>query len=68
MRSVAEPVADVAPENVRAWVRHLGREVDPVALRAELARGSLTEAFHRTAAEQPYGVALQVGEMRITHG
>jgi len=68
MRSVAERAAAVAPENVRAWERHLGREVDPVALRAELAAGSLTEAFHRTAAEQPDRVALQVGGTQITHG
>ncbi|HYH88947.1 MAG TPA: AMP-binding protein, partial [Solirubrobacteraceae bacterium] len=63
MPSVAEPV-----ESVRAWERHLGREVDPEALRAELVEGSLTEAFHRTAAEAPDRVALQVGETTITHG
>ena len=63
MPSVAEPV-----ESVRAWERHLGREVDPAALRAELVEGSLTEAFHRTAAEAPERVALQIGETTITHG
>ena len=68
MRSVAEPLAGVAPEHVRAWERHLGREVDPVALRAELTQGSLTDAFHRTASEQPDRPALQVGATQITHG
>jgi malonyl-CoA/methylmalonyl-CoA synthetase len=63
MPSVAEPV-----ESVRAWERHLGRELDPAALRAELVAGSLTEAFHRTAAEAPERVAVQIGEATITHG
>ena len=63
MPSVAEPIA-----SVRAWERHLGREVDPAALRAELVEGSLTEAFHRAAAEAPERVALQIGETTITHG
>jgi malonyl-CoA/methylmalonyl-CoA synthetase len=66
MPSVAESVA--SPENVRAWERHLGRDVDPAALRAELTRGSLTEAFHRTAAEQPDRPALQIGDTELTHG
>ena len=66
MPSVAKSV--VAPENVRAWERHLGRKVDPAELRADLGRGSLTEAFHRTAAEQPDRPALQIADAQVTHG
>jgi malonyl-CoA/methylmalonyl-CoA synthetase len=42
--------------------------VDPASLRAELVEGSLAEAFHRTAAEAPDRIALQVGGTTITHG
>jgi NAD(P)-dependent dehydrogenase (short-subunit alcohol dehydrogenase family) len=46
MRPLAEPMAGPSPESLRAWERHLGREVDPVALRAELADGTLTDTSY----------------------
>jgi malonyl-CoA/methylmalonyl-CoA synthetase len=53
---------------LRAWARHLGAEPDPDALRAELAAGTLTEAFHRTAERYPDRPALAVGGVVVTHG
>ncbi len=46
MRPLAEPMAGPSQASLRAWERHLGREVDLVALRAELADGTLTEASY----------------------
>ncbi|MCA1687719.1 MAG: AMP-binding protein [Actinobacteria bacterium] len=58
----------VAPGAVEAWRRHLGEEVDVDSLRAELARGSLPQAFHETAVRYPERVALAIDDALITHG
>ncbi len=58
----------VAPGAIEAWRRHLRKEVDAEALRAELARGSLPRAFHEGAARDPERVALTIDEEAITHG
>jgi len=60
--------AQVAPGAVEAWRRHLGREVDPDLLRAELAEGSLPQVFHDTAVRSPERTALTVDDETITHG
>ena len=39
--------------SVRAWALHAGTDVRPDELRADLAAGSLPEAFHRTAQRDP---------------
>jgi malonyl-CoA/methylmalonyl-CoA synthetase len=53
-----------------AWRLHLGAEadVDPPALRAELCRGSLPEAFHATARRHPDRPALGIGGRTLSHG
>ncbi len=51
-----------------AWRRHLGREPDPGALIAELASGSLPEAFHATAAAGADRPALSIDGVERTHG
>jgi malonyl-CoA/methylmalonyl-CoA synthetase len=61
-------VPEPSPHAVRAWSRHLGRDVDPARLRGELTSGTLTEAFHRTAAADPGRPALEVAGARLTHG
>ena len=61
---MAEPSATA----VRAWERHLGQAVDPVALREELAAGTLTDALRRTALEDPGRPALEVGGTAVSHG
>jgi len=62
-----EPTPDAYA--VRAWAAHLGAPVaDPARLRAELAAGTLTEAFHATARRRPRAPALQVGDESVTHG
>ena len=58
----------VAPEAIEAWERHLGRDVDPGALRAELVEGSLPQAFHNIAARYPERPALTIDDETITHG
>ena len=52
---------------VAAWSRHLGREAEPGALRAELTEGTLPEAFQATAREHPERMAFTVGGEAITH-
>ena len=65
--SVAAP-PKASPESVRAWTHHLGRSVDPVGLRRELTRGTLTEAFSRVAAASPVRPALEIDGAALNHG
>ena len=58
----------VAPGAIEAWERHLGRDVDPGALRAELVEGSLPQAFHNIAARYPERPALTIDDETTTHG
>ena len=58
----------VTPEVVEAWRRHLGEKVDAESLRAELAEGSLSRAFHDTAARDPDKTALTIDDEAITFG
>jgi malonyl-CoA/methylmalonyl-CoA synthetase len=58
----------VAPGVIEAWRCHLGEEVDAGALRSELARGSLSQAFHETARRYPGRTALTIDGASITHG
>jgi malonyl-CoA/methylmalonyl-CoA synthetase len=51
-----------------AWRRHLGHEPDPAALRAELAAGTLAEAFAAVAAQRPDALALEIDGTAVTHG
>jgi malonyl-CoA/methylmalonyl-CoA synthetase len=57
----------VAPGALDAWQRHLGREIDADALRAELVEGSLPQAFHETAVRAPKGTALTIDDETATH-
>lgn len=58
----------VAPGAAEAWQRHLGTEVDPDSLRAELTEGSLPQVFHDTAVRCGEQTALTVDDQTITHG
>src|SRR5918994_5471645 len=58
----------VDSETIRAWERHLGREVDADSLRAELVEGTLTRAFYDTAMRDPEQTALTIDGQEITHG
>src|SRR3954469_11259465 len=51
-----------------AWRRHLGADADPQALRAELAAGTMGEAFAATAADRPDAPALDIDGVALTHG
>jgi malonyl-CoA/methylmalonyl-CoA synthetase len=51
-----------------AWRRHLGADADPDALRAELAAGTMAEAFAATAADRPDAPALVIDGAAATHG
>jgi malonyl-CoA/methylmalonyl-CoA synthetase len=51
-----------------AWRRHLGADADPESLRAELAAGTLGEAFAATAADRPDAPALEIDGVALTHG
>ena len=51
-----------------AWRRHLGEDADPEALRAELAAGTMGEAFAATAADRPDAPALEIDGVALTHG
>jgi malonyl-CoA/methylmalonyl-CoA synthetase len=51
-----------------AWRIHLGADADPDALRAELAAGTMAEAFAATAAERPDAPALDIDGVAATHG
>ena len=57
----------VVPGAIEAWQRHLGREIDADALRAELVEGSLPQAFHETAVRAPKGTALTIDDETATH-
>ena len=61
-------IGQVAPGAAEAWQRHLGREVDPDSLRAELIEGSLPQVFHDTAVRCGGQTALTVDDETITHG
>src|SRR5919112_2013235 len=58
----------VAPGAAEAWQRHLGREVDPDSLRAELIEGSLPQVFHDTAVRCAGQTALTVDDETIAYG
>jgi malonyl-CoA/methylmalonyl-CoA synthetase len=58
----------VAPETIRAWERHLGREVEADSLRAKLVEGTLTRAFHDTATRYPERTALTIDGQTVTQG
>ncbi len=58
----------VAPETIRAWERHLGREVEADSLRAQLVEGTLPQLFHDTAIQDPERTALTIDGQKITHG
>jgi malonyl-CoA/methylmalonyl-CoA synthetase len=60
-------VADRHPASVAGWERHLGGPVDPAALRAELAAGSLPEAFAATAARRGDAPALEIDGRAASH-
>jgi malonyl-CoA/methylmalonyl-CoA synthetase len=51
-----------------AWRRHLGADADPDALRAELAAGTMAEAFAATAADRGDAPALAIDGVAATHG
>ena len=51
-----------------AWRRHLGEDADPDALRAELASGTMGEAFAAVAADRPETPALEIDGVALTHG
>ena len=51
-----------------AWRRHLGEDPDPDALRAELAAGTLGEAFAAIAGDRPDAPALEIDGVALTHG
>jgi malonyl-CoA/methylmalonyl-CoA synthetase len=50
-----------------AWRRHLGEDVDPEALRAELAAGTMGEAFAATATQRGDAPALEVDGAAASH-
>ena len=51
-----------------AWRRHLGEDADLGAVRAELAAGTVAEAFAAIAAERPDAPALDIDGTALTHG
>ncbi|HKZ27847.1 MAG TPA: long-chain fatty acid--CoA ligase, partial [Rubrobacteraceae bacterium] len=58
----------VAPETIRAWERHLGREVEADSLRANLVEGTLPQEFHDAATRYPERTALTIDGQKISHG
>ena len=58
----------IAPGALEAWQRHLGREVDASALRAQLVEGSLPRAFHEAAVRASQNAALTIDDEEVTHG
>lgn len=59
---------DIDPDSMEAWSSHLGKPVpDPVALRRDLAGGTLPEAFARTAAAAGSTPAFFLPDGGITH-
>jgi malonyl-CoA/methylmalonyl-CoA synthetase len=58
----------VDSETIRAWERHLGREVEADSLQAELVEGTLPQEFHDTATRDPERTALTIDEQKISHG
>jgi malonyl-CoA/methylmalonyl-CoA synthetase len=61
-------VGSDAMNPIDAWRRHLGQEVDPEALIAELSAGTLAEAFAATAAARADHPALTIDGVARTHG
>jgi malonyl-CoA/methylmalonyl-CoA synthetase len=57
-----------APGAVEAWRQHLGEEVDPEALRRNLSKGTLPQAFHEVVARDPERVALTIGGESVAYG
>jgi malonyl-CoA/methylmalonyl-CoA synthetase len=57
-------VSSPAEQWLNAWRLHAAREVDP----AELAEGTLPEAFHAAAEAAAERTALDVGGTALTHG
>ena len=57
-----------SPRSVSAWSMHVGSEVDPVRLRAELTLGDLPACIGRAAAEAGPRPAVTIEEDSITHG
>src|SRR3954453_1413340 len=51
-----------------AWRRHLGADAEPDALRAELAAGTMAEAFAAVATERADSPALEIDGTALTHG
>jgi malonyl-CoA/methylmalonyl-CoA synthetase len=51
-----------------AWRRHLDEDADPDALHAELAAGTMGQAFAAVAAERPDAPALEIDGTAVTHG
>jgi malonyl-CoA/methylmalonyl-CoA synthetase len=60
-------VAELHRASVAGWERHLGGPVDPAALRAELAAGSLPEAFAATAGRRGDAPALEIDGRAASH-
>lgn len=59
---------DIDPDSIKAWSSHLGKPVsDPVALRRDLAGGTLPEAFAHTAAAAGSAPAFFLPDGGITH-
>lgn len=57
----------LAPGALEAWRQHLGEEVDPEALRRNLLKGTLPQAFHEVAARDPERLALTIGGESLTY-
>lgn len=69
MRTLPLESSEIDPRTVDAWRRHLGSVIeDTAALRAELARGSLPEAFAESARGVPMRPALSIGGREVSHG
>ena len=59
--------SDPAPGAIAAWERHAGTTIDPHALRATLAAGTLPEAFHRAALEGGEKLAVSIEGASATY-
>lgn len=53
--------------SVAAWQRHLLHPVDPLALRAQLAEGTIPSAAAESARRVPDREAIRCGEVALTH-
>ena len=52
---------------IESWTKHLGAQVDEARLLTELSKGSLPEAFRRTAMATPDQIALRIDDEEVTH-